>query len=57
MNENQTILNTEEIIVDYQNFDHTVIHSDEFYNSYVKNFEQNKKKRLFIGSLKDFLIL
>ena len=54
MSENQTIKQTEEIVVDYQCFDHTVIHSDEYYNAYVANFEQNSKKKLFYKFFKRF---
>ena len=54
MSENQMTTNTEEVKVDCQTFDHTVIHSDDFYSSYVKNFEQCKKKKLLYKFFKRF---
>lgn len=42
------------LVVDSKAFDHTKKYSDEFYEDYILNFEQNTKKRWFYRFMKRF---
>ena len=43
---------TEEQYVAGKPFDHTIVHSDTYYEQYIENFVPNKKKRLFYRFVK-----
>ena len=42
----------EEQYIPGEPFDHTVIHSDAYYEQYIRNFEPNRKNRLFYRFVK-----